>query len=186
MLKNKWIFFSLLYCSTDVKTIRIFKKFIESAKLKIICMKSSEKILSKLNNLLIMNYEIEKVYLEALDLTTDDNLKSFFRKRGFEGNEFGRQLRGEIEKLDGKPKQLERLSGNFGRILTNFKNYMSLNLQGDLLEEIYRLKQASIEKYNALLREINLPLSTCKTLIKQRDSIFNHMNAMKRKEQFVV
>ncbi|MBP0905698.1 DUF2383 domain-containing protein [Mariniflexile gromovii] len=149
-------------------------------------MKSSEKILSKLNNLLIMNYEIEKVYLEAHDLSTDDNLKSFFRERGFEGNEFGRQLRGEIEKLDGEPKQFDALSGKFGRILTNFKNYMLLNLQGDLLEEIYNLKQASIEKYDALLREIKLPLSTCKTLIKQRDRIFSNMNAMKRQEQFVV
>lgn len=73
----------------DVKTIRILKKFIEGTKLKIIYMKSLEKILSKLNNLLIMNYEIEKVYLEAQDLAADDNLKAFFRERSFERNEFG-------------------------------------------------------------------------------------------------
>ena len=40
-------------------------------------MKSLEKILKKLNNLLILNYEIENVYLEALDLAGDDHLKAF-------------------------------------------------------------------------------------------------------------
>ena len=44
-------------------------------------MKSLEKILKKLNNLLILNYEIENVYLEALDLAGDDHLKAFFRER---------------------------------------------------------------------------------------------------------
>lgn len=149
-------------------------------------MKSSEKILNKLNNLLIMNYEVEKVYSEALDLATDDNLKAFFRERGFERNEFGRQLRAEIVKLEGKPKQLEVLSSDFGKMWTNFKNSILLNNENDLMEEVYSLKRKSIEKYNVMLREFNLPLSTCKVLIKQRDSIYSHMNAMKRKEEFVL
>ncbi|WP_308991414.1 DUF2383 domain-containing protein [Mariniflexile litorale] len=149
-------------------------------------MKSSEKILGKLNGLLLMNYETEKVYLEALDLATDDNLKAFFRERGFERNEFGRQLRAEIVKLNGKPKEFGVLSSYFDRILTNFKDYFLLNIENDLIEEVYSLKRSSIEKYNELLREINLPLSTCKLLVKQRDSIYSHMNAMKRQEEFVV
>ncbi|MFG6687232.1 DUF2383 domain-containing protein [Mariniflexile sp. HNIBRBA6329] len=149
-------------------------------------MKSSEKILGKLNNLLIMNYEVEKIYSEALDLATDDNLKAFFRERGFERNEFGRQLRDEIVKLNGKPKPLNVLSGNFDNILANFKNYILLNNEYDLMEEIYNLKTKSIEKYNELLMEINLPLSVCKLLVKQRDSIYSNMNAMKRQDEFVV
>ena len=186
MLKNKLAVFPLLYCIKDVKTIRILKKRIESAKLKIIYMKSLEKILSKLNNLLIMNYETEKVYLEALDLATDDNLKAFFRERGFERNEYGRLLRAEIVKLKGKPKQLGAPSSGFVRIWMNFKKYILLDIENDLIEEIYRLKILSIEKYNDMLSEINLPLSTCKLLVRQRDSIYSNMNAMKRHEEFVV
>ena len=45
---------------------------------------------------------------------------------------------------------------------------------------------SSIEKYNELLMEINLPLSVCKLLVKHRDSIYSNMNAMKRQEEFVV
>lgn len=170
----------------DVKTIRILKKFIVGTKLKIIYMKSLEKILSKLNNLLIMNNEIEKVYLEAQDLAADDNLKAFFRERSFERNEFGRQLRAEVVKLGGKPKQLNVSSSDFDRIWKNFRNFILLNNENDLMEEIYSLKKLNIEKYNELLMQINLPLSTCKLLIKQQDSIYNHMNAMKREEEFVL
>jgi uncharacterized protein (TIGR02284 family) len=149
-------------------------------------MKSLEKILSKLNNLLIMNYEIEKVYLEAQDLATDDDLKAFFRERSFERNEFSRQLRAEIIKLGGNPKQLHVSSSDFDRIWTNFRNFIISNNENDLMEEIFSLKRYNIEKYNELLRQINLPLSTCKLLLKQQDSIYNHMNAMKREEEFVL
>lgn len=149
-------------------------------------MKSFEKILGKLNNLLIVNYEVEKIYSEALDLATDDNLKAFFRERAFERNEFGRQLRGEMVKFGGKPKKINGLSSDFDRMWTNFKNYILLNNEYDLMEEVYKLKTKSIEKYNELLSEINLPLSTCKLLVKQRDSIYSNMNAMKRQEEFVV
>lgn len=149
-------------------------------------MKSSEKILEKLNNLLLMNYGAEKMYLEALELATDDNLKAFFRERGFERNEFGRQLRAEIEKLNGKPKQFSTLSADLNSIWLHFKNNLLLNNETDLMEEIYKLKDLTIERYNKLLMEINLPLSVCKILVKQRDSIYANMNAMKREEEFVV
>lgn len=149
-------------------------------------MKSSEKILEKLNNLLLMNYGAEKMYLEALELATDDNLKAFFRERGFERNEFGRQLRAEIEKLNGKPKQFSTLSADLNSIWLHFKNNLLLNNETDLMEEIYKLKDLTIERYNKLLMEINLPLSVCKILVKQRDSIYTNMNAMKREEEFVV
>lgn len=149
-------------------------------------MKSSEKILEKLNNLLIMNYGVEKVYLEALELATDNNLKAFFRERGFERNEFGRQLRAEIEKLQGKPKQLGDISNGLNNIWLNIKNHIVLHNESELMDEIYKLKALTIDGYNALLMEINLPLSVCKVLIKQRDSVYSHMNAMKRQEEFVV
>lgn len=149
-------------------------------------MKSSEKILEKLNNLLIMNYGVEYVYLEALELATDDNLKAFFRERGFERNEFGRQLRAEIEKLHGKPKQLGEISNGLNNIWLNIKNHIVLHNESELMDEIYKLKALTIDRYNALLMEINLPLSVCKVLMKQRDSVYSHMNAMKRQEEFVV
>ena len=149
-------------------------------------MKSLKKNLDKLNNLLINNYEVEKIYLEALELAMNKDLKAFFRERGFERNEFGRQLRQEIIKLNGTPKQLGSLSDYYYRISNIFKELIISDNQEGLFEAIYGLKEASIYLYNNLLEEINLPLSTCKILVKQRDSIYSNMNAMKREEEFVV
>jgi hypothetical protein len=149
-------------------------------------MKSLQKKLDKLNNLLIMNYEVEKIYLEALDLAMNDNLKAFFRERAFERNEFIRQLRQETAKFNRIPKEFGVLSDSYREILRNFKDLILSENEEDLFEEIYSLKDLNINMYNDLLEEINLPLSTCKLLIKQRDIIYSHMNAMKSQEEFVV
>ena len=149
-------------------------------------MKTSERILAKLNNLLIMNYETEKVYLEALELAAGDNLKAFFRERGFERNEFSKRLKAEIIKLNGKPVTFNWLSSTFDKKWHDFKTLLLLNNEDDLIDEVVALKRLSIEKYNDVLREINLPLSVCKLLVKQRDRIYSNMNAMKRHEEFVV
>lgn len=149
-------------------------------------MKTSEKILAKLNNLLIMNYQIETMYLEAHEMAADNHLKAFFRERGLERNDYNRQLKTEIIKLEGKPKKFNGLSSNFDKMWHEFKTLLLLNNEDDLMDVVYALKRMSIEKYNDVLREINLPLSVCKLLVKQRDSIYSNMNAMKRHEEFVV
>ena len=87
-------------------------------------MKTSERILAKLNNLLIMNYETEKVYLEALELAAGDNLKAFFRERGFERNEFSKRLKAEIIKLNGKPVTFNWLSSTFDKKWHDFKIFL--------------------------------------------------------------
>ena len=51
-------------------------------------IKHSEKVKTKANNLLMMNYEAEKIYTDAHDIVHDDELKSFFRELAFERNEF--------------------------------------------------------------------------------------------------
>ena len=149
-------------------------------------MKTSEKILALLNNLLIMNYQIETMYLEAHDMVSDKHLKAYFRERGLERNEFSGQLKTEIIKLEGVPRKFIGLSSDFNKMWHDFKTLLLLNNEDDLMDVVYVLKRLSIEKYNDVLREINLPLSVCKLLVKQRDRIYSNMNAMKRHEEFVV
>lgn len=142
--------------------------------------------LGKLNNLLNINYEIEKIYLEALENVTDDNLKTFFRARGYERLEFGNELRLEIEKFGGVPIHSGLISNNgLYKIWMNFKNLVLMENEGNLLDEVYKLKELNVEQYNNLLREMNVPLSICKLLVKQRDAIEATMNAIKRHEAFV-
>lgn len=138
--------------------------------------------LRKLNNLLNMNYEIEQIYLGALENVTDDNLKSFFRAQGYKRHQFGKDLSAEIEKFGGKVTHSESRSNHLYKIDVNFRNIMLMENESDVLDEVYRIKQLNIEHYNDLLREMNMPLSVCKLLVKQRDAIETAMHAMKRHE----
>lgn len=149
-------------------------------------MKFPEEVVNKINNILIMNYEAEKMYLDALDKVEDDELKSFFRERGFERNEFARALRHEIIKLGIKPQDLGRLSARFHLIWKDIRPLLKPNHQPELLDQICNLKMWNINNYNRLLQEINLPLSFCKLLASQRDDIQSNMHAIKAQEAFVV
>lgn len=148
-------------------------------------MRQSDKIINKLNELLIMNYEAEKIYLEALEHTNDDSLKTFFRERGYERNEFGRQLRSEIRNFGGEPEILGELSGDYNRIWLRFKNYLENDKEEEMLNEIYRIKDRSVKTYDKVLCLHRLPANICKVLINHRDRIEIAINAIRLKERLV-
>jgi hypothetical protein len=66
----------------------------------------------------------------------------------------------------------------------NIKDDDLLNDNENILLEIFGLLQTSIISYNDLLQEINLPLSLCKILIRQRDNIQDTMRVFQREDAF--
>lgn len=148
-------------------------------------MKYSEKALESLNELWILSLESKKMYLAAQNKVEDKELMVFFRVRAFESHQYANDLKLEIEKLGFTPKPSETLKSEFQSFWLNFNNLLLLKNKQALLDEVYNLKKVSVEKYNALLMEINLSLSTCKLLMKQRDSIQRTINAIERQEASV-
>tara|TARA_R110002049_G_scaffold37208_1_gene117443 strand:- start:9545 stop:9994 length:450 start_codon:yes stop_codon:yes gene_type:complete len=141
--------------------------------------------LDKMNDLLIMNYEAEKIYTEAHKIMVDGNLKAFFKERAFERKRFANELRLEIDKLGGEPKHFGKPRYNFYRTWIRLRDLVALEDEHDLLHEVRNLKLVTLEKYNELLRGINLPLSVCRLLIKQSDAIQAGLNAIKRQDLLV-
>lgn len=148
-------------------------------------MKNTEKFIEKLNALLIVNYEIEKIYAELIASLKDPELKTFFKTKILEHCTFGRELKLEIIKLGGEPKLFGGLSHDFYKFWMNFRNFVLLYDEKDILHEVYNLQSLIGKKYNDLLREISLPLSTCKLLAKHRDVIQSGMDAIERQESEV-
>lgn len=148
-------------------------------------MKRLNKIHKKLNDLLMLNYEAEKIYLEALDLVKDENLKKFFRERGFERNECGKQLRSEIRSLGCEPRTIDDMSHDYYRIWIKFKHYLQRGDNESMLQEIRKIKEISINAYDEVLRLHKLPAAVCKKLIDQRDKIETAMNSIRLKERLV-
>lgn len=145
-------------------------------------VKHSEKVIKKANNLLMMNYEAEKMFKDAHDIVVDDNLKSFFSELAFERNEFIRTLRQETIKLGEEPKNFEGLNKLSRAYYIFWKNLKPLLKEGntpELLDQICNIKEWSIDNYNDLLQELNLSLSLCKLLAEQRDLLHSKMNSIK-------
>ncbi|WP_242203988.1 DUF2383 domain-containing protein [Aestuariivivens insulae] len=152
-------------------------------------MKLSDKVVTKMNNLLMLNYEVEKMYLDAFDIVEDERLKVFFRERAFERNESARALRGQIIKLGFEPKSFDRLNKLSNRYYIIWKNIRPLLKEGnipELLDQVCSVKQWSMDNYNSLLQEINLPLSLCKLLASQRDLLQSNMHTIKAREALVI
>ncbi|WP_370477768.1 DUF2383 domain-containing protein [Tamlana flava] len=148
-------------------------------------MRNLEKVLKKLNDLLVSNHELENIYQEAFKAIDDEELKSFFQEQSRVRKIYSEQLCLEIENLVGKSKFSEAVGRESYKVSMNFRNLIFLKDYSLLLKEVYRIKQSTISKYNTLLNELNLPLSVCKLLVEQRDGIQATMNTIKRSESLI-
>ena len=145
-------------------------------------MKQIGDILEKMNDLLIMNCEAEKIYFELLDKTIDEDLIMIFKESASERQDFGRDLRFEVLKLNGELKNSKKIKSDLYKYWMNLRNFLLFEDEKNLTHEVYDLKALSVKKYNELLREMSLPLSTCKLLIRHRDIIEDGMSKLKQLE----
>jgi len=152
-------------------------------------VKHSEKVISKANSLLMMNYEAEKIYKDAHDIVKDDVLKSIFTELAFERNQFIKALQKETIKLGEEPQRFEglnKLSRPYHIFWKNLIPSLKKNDLPEIFEQICNIKEWSIDNYNSLLQELNLSLSLCKLLVGQRDLLHSKMNSIKSKETLEV
>ena len=129
---------------------------------------------------------MENIYTEAFKTIENEGLKLFFEEQSQECKKYSDQLVTEIEKLVGKSKFSEAIGKESYKVSMNFRSLIFLKDHDRLLKQVYRIKYLTINKYNTLLSELNLPLSVCKLLVEQRDSIQAAMNAIKRSENLIV
>lgn len=149
-------------------------------------MRNREKILNKLNDLLVTNEGLENIYEEASKAAVGESLKTFFAERAEERRKYNQKLGVEMKKLLGDSSLPKGSANGSYKISMAFRNLIFMKDHNLIVNEICRIKEISINKYNALLSELNLPLSLCKLLSAQRDNIQSNMNAIKRLEHLIV
>lgn len=148
-------------------------------------MKYSEQISNKLNELLIKNYDAEKGYLNAADNIDSDRLKLYFKRRASERSDFAKELRTEIIQYEEEPKDSGSFKGTMHRNWMSLKSTFSSNNEEAILEEAIKGEKASLEEYNELLKERDLPPSIDSILIKHKNAIQSAINTVKMKEELV-
>lgn len=147
-------------------------------------MKYTEEISNKLNELLEKNYDAEKGYIDATKNVESNNLKMFFKRRATERSEFAKELRTEILQYGEIPTDSGSLKGALHRNWMNLKSTFTSNEEA-ILEEAIRGEEASLEEYNNLITEKNLPPTIDGLIAKHRTAIQSAINTEKAKLELV-
>ena len=148
-------------------------------------MNFTEKISNQLNELLIKNYDAEKGYLNAIENVESDRLKMFFKRRASERSTFAKELRTEILQYGQIPTDSGSFKGTMHRNWMSLKATFSSNNDEAILEEAIRGEEVSLEEYNALIMERNLPPSIDRLLLKHKKAIQSAINTEKVHEELV-
>jgi uncharacterized protein (TIGR02284 family) len=143
----------------------------ESTKLNFNVMSELSQKIRQLNQLLIINNNAEKAYLEALEIANDEGLKQFFRARAFERSEFCRYLGAEIRVLGGEPSYAGEVDSAHRINWPDFKGILATNNARKLFSEINRIKGLCLIHYNSVLNNYEFPESLVRLLKKQRKII---------------
>lgn len=147
-------------------------------------MKYTEEISNKLNELLIKNYDAEQGYINAYKNVESNDLKMFFKRRASERSDFAKELRTEILQYGQIPEDSGSFKGVMHRNWMNLKSTFS-NSEEAILEEAIRGEEASLEEYNELITEKNLPPTIDGLIAKHRNAIQGAINTEKAKLELV-
>lgn len=148
-------------------------------------MKFTEDISDKLNELLVKNYDAEKGYLNAVNHVDSDRLRIFFKRRASERSEFAKELRTEILQYGEIPEDSGSFKGAMHRNWMSLKSTFSTNNEETILEEAIRGEEASLEVYNGLIKERNLPPSIDALLLRHKNAIQGAINSEKVQEELI-
>ncbi|PWI30774.1 hypothetical protein DI383_04825 [Flavobacteriaceae bacterium LYZ1037] len=148
-------------------------------------MKYTEEISNKLNELLEKNYDAEKGYINAINNVASSDLKMFFKRRATERSEFAKELRTEILQYGEIPTDSGSFKGTMHRNWMTLKSTFTSNDEEAILEEAIKGEKASLEEYNEILKERNLPPSIDSLLIKHKNAIQAAINTEKVHEELV-
>jgi uncharacterized protein (TIGR02284 family) len=141
----------------------------------------SEKIGKKLNDLLEKTYDAEKGFNKAAENTKNTYLKGFFERKAQQRYQFGNALKAEIISFGQAFDKGDSITSKAHRAWMDVKAMFASDSEEAMLEEALRGEKAAVDEYNEVLNETDLPSSTAKLLIQQRDAIkvgFNNMKTL--------
>lgn len=142
----------------------------------------TDKVGSRLNDLLEKNYDAEKGFKMASDNAKHAGLKSYFSNKAQERYNFGHQIKTELRNFGEEPDKGGSVTGAAHRTWMEVKSWFSADNDESMLEEAIRGEKASVEEYHDVLQETTLPASTKEILTTQKSKIEQGLSNIKRLE----
>jgi len=146
-------------------------------------MKYTESMSNRLNELLTRNYDAEARYAKAAKIVDTPQLKRFFETQAQNRNNFGHELKGEINNVGGAHSEEVGIVEIPHRPWINLKGALTSSEEESILGEVIRLDKSVIDEYKDVLNNRSLPPSTKIILIYQ---VVNIENALRSSESFEV
>lgn len=134
-------------------------------------MKKSKQIAALLNELLVINYETEKLFLCALEEVDNTLIKNFLRVTGYERHKFIETLDSNIRQRGETPVYPEELLKSNCDLTSELKNILSTNDNKSLLTELGKKQVADIEKYQDTIYKFEFPEAIEKLLKSQQKEL---------------
>ncbi|QDO94288.1 PA2169 family four-helix-bundle protein [Formosa sediminum] len=133
----------------------------------------------KLNALLEKTYDAEQGFAKAAENVTETPLKNYFKRKSQERLTFGHELKQELAAYGQHIDKGGSFTGQAHRTWMDIKSAFTTNNEEAMLEEAIRGEKASVEEYQDVLSETDLPLSTKTILESQKHTIENGLSKIK-------
>ncbi len=141
-----------------------------------------EKLSDQLEEILEKNRDAEKGYTKAAENADSSNLKSYFKKKASERNTFNTELKKVMMTSYNDIDDDGTFAGTIHRTWMDVKAFFSADDDESMLEEAIRGEKASVEEYDDVLEDTNLPTEIASLVRKQKMQIESDLSKVKTLE----
>jgi uncharacterized protein (TIGR02284 family) len=134
-------------------------------------MKTNEKIVDLLNQLVQINNDRIEGYERAAKETTDLELKSLFTSMASNSRLLKSELSSEVTNRGEKPTESTTNSGKVFRVWMDFKASLTGKDQKAILNSCEFGEDSALETYDSVLKSDDLPQNLKQLIINQRDKL---------------
>lgn len=142
----------------------------------------TEKLGSRLNDLLEKNFDAEEGFKKASENAKHAGLKAYFNNKSQERMNFGNQLKTEIKNYGQEPEKDGSATAAVHRTWMEVKTWFSRDNDESMLEEAIRGEKAALNEYQEVLQETTLPATTKDLLVSQKATIEQGLSNIERLE----
>lgn len=143
-----------------------------------------EKLSDQLQEILQKNVDAEKGYRKAAENAENGSLKAYFQNRANDRSTFNGELKRELVTSYNDIDDDGTFTGTMHRAWMDVKAFFSADDDESMLEEAIRGEKASVEEYEDVLKNTDLPTSIATLVSKQKNHIQQDLNNVRSMEDF--
>ena len=132
---------------------------------------NNDRIISDLNKLITRNYDAEYGFKQASDRANNPELKHLFNTFADWHNEFGHELKAEIQNMNGEISKGTSAAADAHRTWIDIKSNVKGNTDEAVLEECVRGEKKALEDYKNIVSNQELPVTTQRIIDEQMAKI---------------